>query len=123
MLGLAFDNNANWVLGWRLTNSQGFVSYYSDSTALRVVQPVGRCSSLMVSIDDVRGIAAGITDILVTYIDPQRRLLLRGQREKYQTAHDMQVLVPDGQELANFGMGANGRLQWITTNQYLRALP
>jgi len=122
-IGLAFDNNANWVLAYRLTNGRGFVSFYSDSVLGRVVVPLGRCSSMMVGMDDARGIAIGVTDILVTYIDAQRRLLLRGQRDKYRIARDMGVVVAEGEELAGFGMGANGRIQWITSNQYIRALP
>jgi|GEM_PF-6646708 len=122
-IGIAFDNNANWVLTYRLTNSRGFISFYSDSVLGRVAVPIGRCSSMMVGMDDARGIPIGITDILVTYIDPQRRLLLRGQRDKYRIARDMQVLVPQDEELAGFGMGSNGRVQWIASNQYIRALP
>jgi len=122
-IGLMFDNNANWVLGYRLTNGRGFISFYSDSVLGRVVLPLGRCSSMMVGMDDARGISIGVTDILVTYIDAQRRIWVRGQREKYRIARDMQVVVAEGQELAGFGMGANGRIQWITSNQYIRALP
>jgi len=122
-IALSFDINCNWVLAWRLTNKKAFVSYYHDASLGRVTEYLGMCSSIMMSVDDVRGILIGVSDILVTYITLARRLVVRGQREKYRVAHDMGVLVPAEQELANFGMGANGRLQWVTTNQKLKALP
>jgi len=122
-IGLAFDNNSNWVLAYRLTDKRAFVSFYWDAALGRVFQPIGSCSSLMISIDDMRGSSIGITDILISYIDRNRELVVRGQREKYLKANKLGIFIPEGQELGNFGAASNGRLQWVTTNQKIRAFP
>jgi len=111
------------VLAYRLTDKRAYISYWHDATLGRVIEPLGHCTSLMIATDDVRGIPIGVSDILVTYATLDRKLIVRGQREKYRIAHDMGVQVPQGEELANFGQGQNGRLQWVTTNQKIKALP
>jgi len=122
-IALAFDVNCNWVLAYRLTDRRAFVSYWHDAILGRIVEFLGRCTSLMMTTDDARGMPIGVSDILVSCVRPDRNLIVYGQREKYRKAHNMGVSVPDDQELANFGMGNNGRLQWVTVNQKIKALP
>lgn len=112
-LSFAFDQNMRWSAVYTLNDGLSYLRWYNsligdyDITELDegVVTP-------FLSLDDKRylQVNSGRSDIILAYIQNQS-VIIRVQRERFQTPHIWQENIPKDWIIRNFGMSNKLRLQ------------
>lgn len=110
-LSFAFDQNMRWSAVYTLADGQSYLRWYDSLAGDYAITPLqAGVISPFLSLDDKRQYQTGNSDIVLAYIQNQS-VMIRVQRERYQTPHVWQEDIPKDWIIRNFGMSNKLRLQ------------
>lgn len=112
--GFTFDQNMRWST--ITLSSEGHLKHkwYDAAVANYVTSDYPDVSSAAVSLDDKRDlqIQAGVSDIILTYVDLVGGIHWRIQRDRFLALYTHTKTVPIDYRISHFGMNERNRLQW-----------
>jgi len=110
-LSFCFDQNMRWCAVYTVADGQSYLRWY-DSLAgdYAITALQAGVISPFLSLDDKRQYQTGLSDIVLAYIQNQS-VIIRVQRERFQTAHVWAEDLPKDWIIRNFGMSNKLRLQ------------
>lgn len=110
-----FDQNMRWSTVCRLSSNQLEHRWFDTAIGDYVVTTYSGIQSIGISLDDKSRlyVAAGRSDIILTYIKTTGQLCWRIQRDRFLTEYTQSGFsVPTTMRITHFGMNSKNRLQW-----------
>lgn len=110
-VALAFDQNMQPVVGWRLDNGRIYMRWYDSQTAQYVTTDFGPGKNPRLTLDDKRQSQIANSDVILAYMR-DGGVYYRKQRDRYQSETQIASGLASNIVLRNIGMGTNWRLQF-----------